>query len=295
MKRKIMVLAAAIFLLAFVPAAAGAAGGPGGGGVPAADRGGQGAQVGDQTQNQGAAKSLKAGNEIGEDAQKAGEAGTGLLDRVRQRLQTMQQDKTMQQDRTRQDWQTLKEELSQLKEEYKGQTESQSRQEIRNMYRQAFQYAKQLAAKEELKPLLEEMISMDPKDPENYEELGAVLIEEEPADPVVFCDGRRLRPDAPPVIRENRTLIPVRAITEALGATVEWNEAEQTVNINRGETSIQLQVRNRVAQVNGAPVELESPAEINGSRVFVPLRFISQALKSEVNYYPEGRIVTVNQ
>ncbi|MFZ5633479.1 MAG: stalk domain-containing protein [Bacillota bacterium] len=297
MYRKILVTALAISLLVMAPAA-GWGFGPGSGGTGSVSSQGSGSQqnsessqdslkVEEITQNAGETQRLDVQNMVNQ----TGDQAEGIMDRVQQRLQTMRQDRLM----LKEDWQELKENLAQLKEQYKHQNAAEVKNQIKNMYKNAYQLAKQQNNTQESTELLKDMISIDPKDPENYKELGAIFLNMGDNEPKVFCDGGQLKPDVPPVIRENRTLVPVRAITEALGATVQWNGAEQTVNINRGDTSIQLQVRNRIALVNGREITLEVPAELNSNRVFVPLRFISEALKAEVGYYPDGQIITVNQ
>lgn len=113
--------------------------------------------------------------------------------------------------------------------------------------------------------------------------------------PRLFCRGSEIIADVPAVIKDGRTLVPARSLSKALNAEVQWNEAEQTVYINRGEDiKIRIQVNNRLALVNGEEVTLEVPAEIHNSRVLVPVRFIAESLKAEVGYFPAGQIITIN-
>lgn len=323
MLKKMVVFVSVLSILVFVPSVGIAAdgpseicskilawGGPGGGGaVSGGQTGGSvssgsqpggsgmqtnlGLQVRETTENAGESQRLKARNEMEQNygSGKSGGQAAGLLERAQQRLETMQREKKI----TGENWQGLKESLDQLKDQYKNQIANEVKNQIKSMFRQSYQHVKQLGYAGEMKKMLEDMISMDPAEPENYKELGALFLQEGKNDPRVFCDGRELKADVPPVIKEGRTLVPVRAITEAMGAMVQWNEAEQTVNISKGGTTIQLQVRNRIAMINGEQVDLDVPAEINQSRVYVPLRFISRVFNSDVNYYPDVQIITVNQ
>ncbi len=61
----------------------------------------------------------------------------------------------------------------------------------------------------------------------------------------VVVNGRPLVMDVSPIIRSGRTLVPLRAIFEALGASVEWNDATRTITGKRAETMITLQIDNR--------------------------------------------------
>lgn len=59
-----------------------------------------------------------------------------------------------------------------------------------------------------------------------------------------------LRMESPPVIRDNRTLVPLRAVFEALGATVEWNAATQTITGRKGNTVVVLGINDPNATVD---------------------------------------------
>ncbi len=241
--------------------------------------------------NAGGSRQLEVRSQAGVQSNaEAGEAG-GLMQATRRCLQTMQRTGKP----AREEWQALRDNLARLKQQYRLETREENRAEIRAMFKQAVQMAKEQGEPGEMENLLRDLISLAPGDPEPYRELGNIYRNRGEKTPKVFCDGNELKPDVPPVIKEGRTLIPIRPITEALGATVQWNERERTVLISKGDITIQLQVENRIALVNGRRVELDVPAENINSRVFVPLRFISEALKAQVGFYPEGQIVTVVQ
>jgi len=102
--------------------------------------------------------------------------------------------------------------------------------------------------------------------------------------------GMNLKFDVPPVIKDGRTLIPVRAIMNGLGAMVEWNAEEQTVTITRDDKIIVLnllpdpETGKYIATVNDEVIELDVPAQLVSNRTFVPLRFIAQTLGEAVDY-----------
>lgn len=96
--------------------------------------------------------------------------------------------------------------------------------------------------------------------------------------------GMNMKFDVPPVIKEGRTLIPVRAIMNGLGAKVEWNNETKVATITRDDKVITLNLLTGEATVNGEAVELDVPAEIISNRTFVPLRFVAQTLGEKVNY-----------
>ncbi|HHY92449.1 MAG TPA: copper amine oxidase N-terminal domain-containing protein, partial [Firmicutes bacterium] len=83
-----------------------------------------------------------------------------------------------------------------------------------------------------------------------------------------------VQPDAPPVIRNNRTLVPLRVISENLGAEVGWDNKTRTVTVAGPGQGIKLVIGRSDALVNGKAVKLDTPTVILGNRTFVPLRFI---------------------
>ncbi len=112
------------------------------------------------------------------------------------------------------------------------------------------------------------------------------------ADIAVNLDGQPLATSTAPVQMNGRTLVPLRDIFEALGATVNWNAAAQTILATRGTTQIGLAINNRTASVNGAPVTLDQAATLVNGRTFVPLRFVAEATGAQVDW--NGALQTVS-
>lgn len=115
-----------------------------------------------------------------------------------------------------------------------------------------------------------------------------------------FMDGMKIKVhkknvkfDVQPVIKAGRTLIPVRAITEAMGADVNWAAKTSIVTITSadGKTIIMFYLGendNGKVTVNGEEVTIDAkPGTIN-NRTFVPLRFIAETLGFNVNYNHEN-------
>ncbi|MGC7846803.1 S8 family serine peptidase [Desulforudis sp. 1088] len=101
--------------------------------------------------------------------------------------------------------------------------------------------------------------------------------------------------DAAPYIdpQSGRTLVPVRFVSEALGAEVDWAAAARQVVIKDMDREIVLTIGAQSVLVDGAPAALEAPAVINGQRTFVPLRFVSETLGAKVDYSPVSREITI--
>lgn len=116
----------------------------------------------------------------------------------------------------------------------------------------------------------------------------------------VFLNGQQLQFDTQPTIIQNRTLVPMRAIFEALGASVDWNESEQVVTAvynnvyNKSTINISLKIGSNIAIINGQNNTLDVLATIINNRTFVPLRFISEALGYHVYWDEENLEIHIN-
>lgn len=121
------------------------------------------------------------------------------------------------------------------------------------------------------------------------------FVQEAPAQDIsVLVNGQRLSLDAVPFIEQSRVLVPMRAIFEAIGATVDWNADTQTVTGKKGDMKVVLKIGDAKAQVNGRNITLEATAKIVNSRTFVPLRFVSESLGATVDWNSSARQVIVN-
>lgn len=109
----------------------------------------------------------------------------------------------------------------------------------------------------------------------------------------VFIDGKRVYFDVPPRVEAGRTLVPLRAFFEALGAAVDWYGETQRIVAHKDGLEVQLTVGAKEALVNGETVILDVPAKVEEGRTLVPLRFVSEALGADVEWDP-ARIITVN-
>jgi hypothetical protein len=109
----------------------------------------------------------------------------------------------------------------------------------------------------------------------------------------VFIDGLPVDFDVKPVIKNDRTLVPFRAVAEMLNVKVSWDGARQTVNASDGEISVMLQIGNKTAYRNGTPVVLDVPPVIINDRTLIPLRFFSEAFDCRVEWDGVTRYVQI--
>ena len=120
-----------------------------------------------------------------------------------------------------------------------------------------------------------------------------------------FIDGKEVGFDVPPVIRSNRTLIPVRAVTTAIGAQVDWDSSEpniikitKTVVDTTGNDVpkvIMINLDTEEVTINGAAVELDVPPMLIENRTMVPVRFIAESFNMKIDWDNYVGAIVINR
>lgn len=122
---------------------------------------------------------------------------------------------------------------------------------------------------------------------------GTAPVKAAPAKIKIYIDGVQLSTDQDPIMIGNRTMLPLRAIFEALDAKVFWNQKEQTVRATKDGTTISLKIGSKTATVNNQTVSLDVPAQNKKGRTMVPVRFVSEALGDEVEWNSAAQTVYI--
>lgn len=119
----------------------------------------------------------------------------------------------------------------------------------------------------------------------------------------IYVDGNRVYPDSDPVIRNDRTLVPIRVVAEALGYQVDWDGANQAVEIHNSEESLYLTIGS--SSINhyfydyfGNVASTESiysdvAPQIINDRTYLPLRAVGEALGAAVEWDGNTRSVYI--
>lgn len=125
--------------------------------------------------------------------------------------------------------------------------------------------------------------------------VGALPLEDRAknAEILVNLNGRVLDFDVKPVLENDRTLVPLRGIFEALGAEVSWDDETWTVTAVRGDVTVRLTIGEKVLYRNGKAIEIDVPARLEGWRTLVPLRAVSEAFGSYVEWHDNARTVMI--
>lgn len=98
----------------------------------------------------------------------------------------------------------------------------------------------------------------------------------------IQIDGVAVASDVQPEVKNNRTMVPLRVISESLGAKVGWSNSEVTMTKN--EMKVTLKLNSNTAVRNGETVQLDAKPYLKNDRVVVPLRFIAETFGCKVNY-----------
>jgi hypothetical protein len=104
--------------------------------------------------------------------------------------------------------------------------------------------------------------------------------------------------DSPPIIKNSRTLLPIRAIIESLSGGVGWDPNEGKVIVTLGSTNLELWIGKNTAKVNGVNTPIDSTnskvvPEIINSRTMLPLRFVTENLGCSVDWNATTKTITI--
>ena len=111
----------------------------------------------------------------------------------------------------------------------------------------------------------------------------------------VTLNGVPIEFDQSPITENDRTLVPMRAIFEAMGAKVDWNEEEQTVTATKDNNNISIKIGDTSMIKNGVETALDVSAKVIEERTFVPVRAIAEAFETTVNWNDTARMVEISE
>lgn len=109
----------------------------------------------------------------------------------------------------------------------------------------------------------------------------------------LFVDGKEVQGNVPPVMQNDRVMVPVRVIAEAIGADVGWSEEKNAVLINSMPGQARIKQPTIQLIVNGLEVRPDVAPFIRNGTTLVPVRWVSEALGLEVEWDGETQSVTI--
>lgn len=110
----------------------------------------------------------------------------------------------------------------------------------------------------------------------------------------VRINGEPLSFDVPPQLINDRTMVPLRTIFEALGAQVDWNSTTRTVTATRGDTVVVSTIGSKTMYINGSARTMDVAPVIVNDRTLVPARFVAEAFDCYVEWEGSTRTVYID-
>lgn len=98
-----------------------------------------------------------------------------------------------------------------------------------------------------------------------------------------------------PIVQNERTLIPVRALIEAMGGTVDWDEASQTAALTYGTDEIRLVIGSTTAYLNNEVHTLDVEPVVINERTMLPVRFIAEGFGFDVDWNGDDQMITITK
>lgn len=111
----------------------------------------------------------------------------------------------------------------------------------------------------------------------------------------IEINGKNVVSDVAPFIDNDRTLVPIRVISENLGYSVNWDNQTRKVTVKNNDKSIELTIGKKEVNINGTNNSIDVAPMIKNERTFVPLRFISESFDNDVNWDNNTRTVRINK
>lgn len=111
----------------------------------------------------------------------------------------------------------------------------------------------------------------------------------------IEINGKNVISDVSPFIEKDRTLVPIRVISENLGYEVGWDNKSKKVTVKNNDKTIELLVGKKDVKVNNKISSIDVPPIIKNERTFVPLRFISESFDNDVNWDNNTMTVKINK
>lgn len=117
------------------------------------------------------------------------------------------------------------------------------------------------------------------------------------SNPIMTINGEEQQIDSEtaPIIQDNRTLVSVRAIIEAMGGSVNWNEQNKEITLSVDNNIIKLTIDTMTAYLNDKKYTIDTPPVIINSRIMLPIRFIAENFEFDVDWNEANQKITITK
>ena len=117
-----------------------------------------------------------------------------------------------------------------------------------------------------------------------------------PAEIKIVINGQRIYPDSAPMIVNDRTMVPIRAVAEKMGFEVSWDAASYTASVkNPADSSVvNYKIDSNIAiKSTGEQIAMDVAPFISSDRTYLPLRAVAESLGAKVEWIAESRTVNI--
>ena len=96
-----------------------------------------------------------------------------------------------------------------------------------------------------------------------------------------------------PIVERSRTMVPIRAIVEAMGGTAGWNQDDFQVMLGANGNNVNMWIDKKEFKINGADSKLDVPPFLRNQRTFVPIRFSAENLNCQVDWINSTKSIVI--
>ncbi len=112
----------------------------------------------------------------------------------------------------------------------------------------------------------------------------------------IELNGKEIKTDVDPQVKAERTFVPLRFVSEALGYTVDWKQEDQSVDISKGQDKLTLWLGKKTLKSGKKEMTMDIAPYASQERTFVPLRFVAENLGVQVTWDQENyRVILKDQ
>ena len=123
---------------------------------------------------------------------------------------------------------------------------------------------------------------------------GTIMPIQAAEDIKVCIDGNFVKFDVKPQIIDGRTMVPIRAIFEAMGATVLWNDSNKTATCTKDNTVVKMTLGEKFRDVDGIRLSMDVAPVIVDGRILTPARYVAESFGYVVEWDGVNKIVNIN-
>jgi len=124
---------------------------------------------------------------------------------------------------------------------------------------------------------------------------NAIVITRKKEKPIrIQLNGKEMFFDTDPYFSNGRTMVPLRGIMEAVGATVGWDSSTGSIWASKGDTKVEMWNDSKIIKVNGAEREMDVPVQVKYNRTHVPVRFMAEIFGATVDFIADKNMVTIS-